>query len=60
MSEEVKQTRLQGGEEMRVVIDGTPQEIASLVSELQGMHADTFTPSDSSSEDASVNQKCPC
>lgn len=45
---------------MRVVIDGTPQEIASLVSELQGMHADTFTPSDSNSEDASVNQKCPC
>ena len=49
-----------GGRSMKVIVIGTPQEIASLTLELQGMQPDTFIPSDSGSERAGSNQKCSC
>lgn len=58
---------------MKVIVVGTPQEIASLASKLQGMQPDKFItselkgmkpdkfiPSDSSSECPEPNQKCSC
>lgn len=45
---------------MKVIVVGTPKEIASLASELQGMQPDPFIPSDSSSECKGTNQKSPC
>lgn len=57
---------------MKVVVVGTPNEIASLTLELQGMQSETlasalkrenpdiFIPSDSSSECSRTNRKCSC
>lgn len=45
---------------MKVIVVGTPQEIASLASELQGMQPDKFIPSDSSSECPRTNKKSSC